>query len=511
MTAGVSLAKLPIGKEKKIPFFPASMTFQSCQRVAMGAVSVLMSRTPRSMPTFPPKPIIFISYACADEPKEPPAGEVKWLSFVTGYLRPAEEIGAFEIWTEPLAPDADLDPEIQRKLRACDMFVPLFSPHSLAFGAVVGRQIAIIRERQARGEGVHLYPLLLAPTAAAALNLVRPDNLGPLGVRPFSSYADEDRDRHMLDAADEIVAIAADAAALKTTRRSRSPPSPLLPASPGSLQRTARRPARETKTDEQESLEGWLTKQIPQVAAAIAARAALRVAACRGRGVPKGSNAKGASRFLASTSAILRASALARVAAKYPNHANELRAAALVATEHAAAEHISDALALSAAAYAAAVADMVAQDSAFAAPLATPFDGPAPFAAAYSAAAATADPAVRMEIRFDASALQRLGARQLAELPLWRQSLPDWWKKNWESLKTALPRDEDWDVWIEWYEERLLGGSRGETYELVFASAPQEVWDRGPSAANAWIKAHLPPDSGGTSLPDRHTSLPRPV
>ena len=353
--------------------------------------------TTRSMLTPPYKPIILISYAREDEPEKRAEGEAKWLSFVTEHLRPAKEIGAFDIWTEPLAPGGDLDPEIQRKLRACDIFVPLVSPHSLAFEAVVGRQIAIIRERQARGEGVHLYPLLLAPTAEAALDLVRPDNLRPLGVRPFSTYADEDRDRHMLDAADEIVAIAADAAALKTTRRSRSPPSPLLPASPGSLQRTARRPARETETDEQESLEGWLTKQIPQVAAAIAARAALRVAACRGRGVPKGSNAKGASRFLASTSAILRASALARVAAKYPNRANELRAAAVVAAEHAAAEHVSDALALSAAAYAAAVAHMVAQDSAFAAPLAAPFDGPAPFAAAYSAAAATADPAVRME------------------------------------------------------------------------------------------------------------------
>src|SRR5208283_1034073 len=95
-----------------------------------------------------------------------------------------------------------------------------------------------------------------------------------------------------------------------------------------------------------------------------------------------------------------------------------------------------------------------------------------------------------MEIRSDASALQRLGARRLAELPLWWESPPDWWKNDWERLKAALPDDEDW------YKERLRGGSRGEAYELVFASAPQEVWDRGSAAANAWIKAHLPPDSG---------------
>src|SRR5208337_2205344 len=133
----------------------------------------------------------------------------------------------------------------------------------------------------------------------------------------------------------------------------------------------------------------------------------------------------------------------ARVAAKYPNHANELRATALVAAEHAADAHISDALALSAAAYAAAVADIVTRDSAIAAPLAAPFDGAPPFAAAYAAAAAAADPDLRMEIRSDASALQRLGARRLAELPLWWESPPDWWKNDWERLKAALPDDEE--------------------------------------------------------------------
>jgi hypothetical protein len=173
------------------------------------------------MLTPPYKPIIFISYAREDEPEKRAEGEAKWLSFVTEHLRPAKEIGAFDIWTEPLAPGGDLDPEIQRKLRACDIFVPLVSPHSLAFEAVVGRQIAIIRERQARGEGVYLYPLLLTPTPETALDLLRDENLRPLVGRPFSSYAAGERDRQMLDAADKIVEIAADAAALKTRRRSR--------------------------------------------------------------------------------------------------------------------------------------------------------------------------------------------------------------------------------------------------------------------------------------------------
>jgi hypothetical protein len=203
------------------------------------------------------------------------------------------------------------------------------------------------------------------------------------------------------------------------------------------------------------------------------------------------------------TSAFFRATALVRVIAKYPNRANELRAAALVAAARGAAARNAFVLALGAAAYAA--AEAAALDSPFGAPL----SAPAPFAAAYAAACAAADPAVRMEIRFDASAMQRLGAGGLADLPLWSESLPDWC--DWERLRAALPSDEGWDVWIEWYEERLRGGSRGEAYELVFASVPPDVWDRGPAAANAWIKAHLPPDSGRPSLPARPGQLPKPA
>ena len=40
---------------------------------------------------------------------------------------------------------------------------------------------------------------------------------------------------------------------------------------------------------------------------------------------------------------------------------------------------------------------------------------------------------------------------------------------------------------------RLLGGSCGEAHELVFASVPLGVWDKGPAAANAWVMERLPP------------------
>jgi hypothetical protein len=372
------------------------------------------------MPTPPSKPIIFISYAPADEPEEVADGEVKWLSFVTGHMRAAEEIGALEIWTEPLAPDSDAGPEAQRKLRVCDVFAPLVSSHSLAFGAVLRRQIATFRERQSKGERVALYPLVLTPTPETVVDI---ENLRPPGGRPFSNYDAAERDRQMLDVADEIVEFAAGAAALKTRRRTRSPLSPILPASPSAARRTDRGPARRSETIEQESLQDWVMKQVPQVTAAIAARAELRVTPYWARQVPRQWNAEDVSRFLASTGATLRATALARVVAKYPDYANELRTTALVAAEHASVQH-KEGLPLSAAGYAAAVANIVSQDSAFAEPFAASLDSLPPFAAAYVVAAATADPAVRAEIRFDASALERLGARRLADLPLWWQSPP---------------------------------------------------------------------------------------
>jgi hypothetical protein len=97
-------------------------------------------RTVRVMPNEPYKPRIFISYAHADEPEKPAEGEVKWLSFVSGYLRPAEKHGAVELWIDRLMPGgADWEREIADKLRACDIFVLLVSLYSLSSDYVVDK------------------------------------------------------------------------------------------------------------------------------------------------------------------------------------------------------------------------------------------------------------------------------------------------------------------------------------------------------------------------------------
>ena len=103
------------------------------------------------------------------------------------------------------------------------------------------------------------------------------------------------------------------------------------------------------------------------------------------------------------------------------------------------------------------------------------------------------------QVRADMVLWERSKVFDFYLVPLWAGDRPQWAARAWADLKICLPEDQDWDVWIDWYEERLRGGSRGKEYEFVFANVPQEEWDRGPAAANAWIKTHLPkPKEGDT-------------
>jgi hypothetical protein len=177
---------------------------------------MLIGVTETAMPPEPKKPLIVISYAHADEPEHPAEGEVKWLSFITGYLQPAIKHGAVDLWVDRLMPGgADWERDIEQKVRVCDIFVLLVSRHSLSSGYVVDKEIALIRERQAKGEAVQFYPLVLTPTPKIALDLVRDKNLRPRDGKPFSGYPQHERELHMSEAADEIAILAGEIAARK--------------------------------------------------------------------------------------------------------------------------------------------------------------------------------------------------------------------------------------------------------------------------------------------------------
>ena len=82
-------------------------------------------------------------------------------------------------------------------------------------------------------------------------------------------------------------------------------------------------------------------------------------------------------------------------------------------------------------------------------------------------------------------------ASDLASRPLWPDAAPPWATDHWGRLCDALPRKDDWQVWIDWYQRRLDGVSEPEEIELVYASVPNEQWSKGPAAANRWIKLRL--------------------
>jgi hypothetical protein len=142
----------------------------------------------------------------------------------------------------------------------------------------------------------------------------------------------------------------------------------------------------------------------------------------------------------------------------------------------------------------AALAAIAAARAADAAALAA-FDAARAAARAAEAAFAVGRAAARdfwTEVNADAKAVSGEGAAALADRPLWRLGVPGWAADRWFKLQSALPEGRDWDVWIDWYEERLHGGSHGEEHEIVFADVPKTIWDEGAAAANAWIKRHLP-------------------
>jgi hypothetical protein len=179
------------------------------------------------------KPIIFISYAHKDEPERPEPG-FQWLIYVQSFLQPAVKGGIFELWVDrQMTGGAAWEKEIEDKLRACNIFILLVSRFSMASDFIIDKEIAIAREREAKGEEIHFYPLLLTSTPKAGLDKVKEANLRPRDARPFSGFSDHDRDQHMSDAADEIAVIAE-----RFVARKAAPTPAAVPAQPGYVHTT---------------------------------------------------------------------------------------------------------------------------------------------------------------------------------------------------------------------------------------------------------------------------------
>ena len=75
----------------------------------------------------------------------------------------------------------------------------------------------------------------------------------------------------------------------------------------------------------------------------------------------------------------------------------------------------------------------------------------------------------------------------LSQQPLWFDSIPIWVSEKWMKLKNAMPKEEGWMVWIEWYESHLKGESRNETLEGVLSTIPIEIWQDDVAQINSYL------------------------
>jgi hypothetical protein len=228
-----------------------------------------------------------------------------------------------------------------------------------------------------------------------------------------------------------------------------------------------------------------------EVAVAMAARAALRVAPLLGRELTHSRRTHGEI-LSAIVLPCLRAAAAPWVAGKYPTHGDDLRVAAAAADNAALAAAFavaaSDA-AVRAVASSAAAACAASGASDAAAALAAS-DGAAALAATYADARAAAyvDAFASDAALIDSG---RSGA-ELTGMPLWPNGAPGWASGAWRTLKSALlAADQGWEVWTDWYDARLAGDAASppiEALEVARATIPDEKWKQGPAAVNAEIR-----------------------
>jgi hypothetical protein len=256
--------------------------------------------------------------------------------------------------------------------------------------------------------------------------------------------------------------------------------------------------------------EAWLNDKPREWAQALSARIALRV-------LPFIYSPK--IRFDL-TKAVCRALFISACARSYP-HAEMTQAAADAAADaaaYAAADAAADAAAY-AAAYAAADAAAYAADAAADAAAYAARAAAAAYAAAYAADAAAAayaadaaayaayaadiwesieSDAIWLEGQTSDEAIKL--AQALMNRPLWPSDVSKDILENWGRLKSQLlGANQDWDIWVDWYENRLTGGPIAfsllpipyDTVTPEIATETNEFWERDPAIINAEIKARL--------------------
>ncbi|MBA4610374.1 hypothetical protein H1W37_01815 [Stappia taiwanensis] len=110
-------------------------------------------------------------------------------------------------------------------------------------------------------------------------------------------------------------------------------------------------------------------------------------------------------------------------------------------------------------------------------------------AAAASNAAAAYSAIARALSRDRARLTTGLSASRLYIMPLWPDGMPGDLAADWQSLKAhLLSRNEDWDIWTDWYEDRLAGRPPEAKLDRARIMLPDGLWKQGAKAVNAELK-----------------------
>lgn len=117
-------------------------------------------------------------------------------------------------------------------------------------------------------------------------------------------------------------------------------------------------------------------------------------------------------------------------------------------------------------------------------------------AAAYTAEAsidAHPDPAIMQAIHQDLDILDKMIAEKFLQQPLWLEEVPKEWQQLISRFKFATSKlDADFDIWLDWYNERLQGKAIDIQLLRQWNSIPEETEKHGVLAINAYLKTLQP-------------------
>jgi hypothetical protein len=112
----------------------------------------------------------------------------------------------------------------------------------------------------------------------------------------------------------------------------------------------------------------------------------------------------------------------------------------------------------------------------------------------------------------DATAIGTQGGGGCLNEPLWSRKAPNPLPDSWAERKNRQPHNQDWDVWIDWYEAVSLGQSPWpEVASAEIVMLPNDIWEQGPAVANKKIKEILARyrDSHESELPEPFDFAPQ--